>query len=44
MTTAISPGSWCSDIVALARQANRAFDGTFITDWQFRSVTATKEG
>ena len=22
----------------------RASDGTFITDWQFRTVTATKEG
>ena len=31
------------DIMSLADQANHATDGTFVTDWQFRTVTATKE-
>ena len=29
--------------VALAHDANQATDGTFVTDWEYRVVTATKE-
>ena len=31
------------DIVSLAHQANDATDGTFVTDWEYRIITATKE-
>ena len=32
------------DIVALAEDANRATDGTFVADWEYRVVTAVEEG
>ena len=30
------------DIVALANDTNRATDGTFVTDWEFRVISAVK--
>jgi hypothetical protein len=30
------------DLVRMARQANRALDGTFVSDWDYLVVTAEK--
>jgi SAM-dependent methyltransferase len=32
-----------NSIVSLARQANNATDDTFVTDWEYRIITATKK-
>lgn len=32
------------DIIALANDTNRATDGTFVTDWEYRVITASKSG
>ena len=31
-------------IVALANDTNRATDGTFVADWEYRVITAVKAG
>jgi hypothetical protein len=31
------------DIVALAHASNQATNGTFVADWEYRILTATKE-